>query len=335
VSDYFLPLDIAPSSQKYAVRDLSAIFTSVFTGAQRTVQRPRLLTCSLVYEGLNAVQRHRLVGLVAQLARGDRVYVPDYATALRGSFPASELLSNTSFSSTTGWSSSNAEVAIGTDSGRLRLTRTAVAADRFVSSAAVTTTSGLSYLFRAGVLQGRGAPRFGLGLGTATATQDLVAGSMQTAEGVNHVVAAATGASTYAVLRDYIGGGRTADYFQVLDQPSLARCALVNGASQTGTSLWIDALPASVTDLMLAGDTFAVYTTAWEQKRLVMDLKSNASGQGQLVFDPPLRNSPSDNAPVAIYRPMAKFILTTDEVSWETRAGLFSDFQLDFVEDIA
>jgi hypothetical protein len=66
----------------------------------------------------------------------------------------------------------------------------------------------------------------------------------------------------------------------------------------------------------------------------VLDLKSNSSGQGQLVFEPPLRASPADNAPISIYRPMARYILATDEVAWDTRQGLFSDFTLDFIEDI-
>ena len=53
------------------------------------------------------------------------------------------------------------------------------------------------------------------------------------------------------------------------------------------------------------------------------------------MFEPPLRSSPADNAPVAIHRPLARFLLAEEEVGWGSRPGVLSDFSLSFVEDIA
>jgi hypothetical protein len=332
--DYYWPQDIIPGEQEWKIADSVGVFQSPLNGAIRTVSRPGTrIGCSMMIPNLNASKRHRLMALLAALkGRGNRIWLQDFGTVQRGSFPAVELLSNTTFPNTTGWASSNAELVLTADSGRMRLTRTAVAADRYASMLG-TSVSGSAYLFRAGVIAGRGAMGYRLQLGTTATASDLVAGSNLTASGYQQVSAIATGTSTYAILQDKISG-RSADFFQFLDSPSLARCALVNGASQTGSGLLIDQLPASTNGIAVAGDMVAVYTTQWEMKRLIADLNSNSSGAGYLMFEPGLRASPADNAPIAFVTPMARFMLASDETSWSTKAGLFSDFQLDFVEDI-
>jgi len=330
------PLDIAPAAQGWKVIDNAGMFGSPFVGASRVYGRPGVrMGCSMFFTNQNRVDRHRLLGFLAAVnGRYSSVWIPDFGTNLRGSFPASELLSNVNFTpsgGTTGWTSTNAELVLSADSGRMRMSRTAVAANRHAYAQA-TVPSGVAMLFRAGMLAGRGALTYALRIGSTTTGNEMAGSSTFTAAGYQQISGITTATTAYANVQDNVAG-RAADNFTVLEQPSLSRCALVNGASQVGSALWIDQLPASTLGLLLAGDVVAVYTTRWEVKRLVMNLNSNGSGQGQLVFEPALSSAPADNAPVAIYQPRAKFMLTTDTTQIDNKPGQFSDIQLDFVED--
>lgn len=333
--EFFWPSDLPPTRQTWGIVDAGGIFTAPVSGVTRTVSRPGTrVTCKMSFENLAQSQRHRVMALMAALrGRVNRIWIPDFGTNLRGSFPATELLSNVAFDgNTTGWTSSNAELVLTPDSGRMRLSRTGVVADRY-AYASITTVSGAQYLFRSGMIQGRAAPSYALQLGTTTTGAELGASAQATSQGQTHVVGAATGTTSYASVKDYIAS-RAADYFQLLDSPSVARCALVNGAAQSGSGLLIDGLPASTNGLLYAGDVVAVYTGRWEMKRLTMDLNSNSGGAGYMVFEPVLRSSPADNAPVAIYRPMARFLFAGQNMEWETKPGYYSSFDLEFVEDI-
>jgi hypothetical protein len=335
MADLFWPADIVPSSVEWRIIDSTAVFNSALSGVTRTVSRPGTrFGCTMNFQALSGSDRSRVIGILSGLrGRSNRIWIEDDSYVKQGSLASTELLSNVTFATTTGWTSSNAELVLAADTGKLRLTRTAVVADRS-AYASTTTANTVQYLFRAGVIAGRGNVRMRLTLGTTAGGGELVTGSTETTAGLKHVTAAATGTLTYAGVGDFISG-RAADNFQIIDSPSVSRCALVNGASQTGSALWIDALPVSTTGLLKAGDMVAVYTTGWELKRLTADLNSNASGQAHMMFEPSLRASPADNAPISIYRPMARFLLAEDEVSWGSRPGILSDFSVSFVEDIA
>lgn len=335
MADLFWPADIVPSSVEWRIIDSTAVFNSALSGVTRTVSRPGTrFGCTMNFQTLSGSDRSRVIGILSGLrGRSNRIWIEDDSYVKQGSLASTELLSNVTFAATTGWTSSNAELVLAADTGKLRLTRTAVVADRS-AYASITTANTVQYLFRAGVIAGRGNVRMRLTLGTTAGGGELVTGSTETTAGLKHVTAAATGTLTYAGVGDFISG-RAADNFQIIDSPSVSRCALVNGASQTGSALWIDALPVSTTGLLKAGDMVAVYTTSWELKRLTADLNSNASGQAHMMFEPSLRASPSDNAPISIYRPMGRFLLANEEVSWGSRPGILSDFSISFVEDIA
>jgi hypothetical protein len=62
----------------------------------------------------------------------------------------------------------------------------------------------------------------------------------------------ASGTSSHVSFYDYISG-RAANDFQFLTYASVARCGLVNGASQVGGGLNIDGLPASTNGLGTGG----------------------------------------------------------------------------------
>lgn len=71
---------------------------------------------------------------------------------------------------------------------------------------------------------------------------------------------------------------------------------LVNGASQTGSSLVTDGWAHSVL-VLKAGDYFAVNS---EMKRVTADVTSDSSGNATISFKPALRTSPADNAALTV-----------------------------------
>lgn len=334
MTDYILPPDLVGASVEWSLSDNTAVFQSPLSGATRTVSRPGTRwSARIVYRAVSGQKRRRLMSLLAILrGRANRVYLTDPAYTLAGSFTCPELVTNNAaVSTTTGWTSSNAELALSADSHLgLRLTRTGVTADRYVYQSAVTTVTSAPYAFRTLLYAGRGNARAALKAGTTQGATDVLNGATRTADGYYVDSFAASGTSTHLSVYDYISG-RSAGNFQFLSWASAARCALVNGASQTGGKLIIDGLPTSTNGLALAGDWFEVNG---ELKRLTADLNSDSSGNGYLIFEPTLRASPSDNTPVIFRSPMGKFMLASDTVGYETRPGIISDIELGLVEDI-
>lgn len=91
---------------------------------------------------------------------------------------------------------------------------------------------------------------------------------------------------------------------------------LVNGGSQTGSSLVTDGW-ANSTTVMQTGDFFSFADTSSPARtRLHMvtaDVTSNGSGQATLAIAPPLRSSPADNAALTLSTPGAVFMLASDD----------------------
>lgn len=105
---------------------------------------------------------------------------------------------------------------------------------------------------------------------------------------------------------------------------------LVNGASQTGTSLIIDGV-ANSTTIIRAGEYFQVgdqYFIA------TADATSNGSGQATLSFRPALRSSPADNATVTFTGARLTLRLTSELVK-SPDANLMHTFSLSFEEYIS
>ncbi len=84
---------------------------------------------------------------------------------------------------------------------------------------------------------------------------------------------------------------------------------LVNGGSQTGSTLTIDGCAANVAGWLLAGDYFGVNG---ELHQLTSPANTNGSGQTTLYFQPPLRTSPADNAALTLVKPTCPMILSDD-----------------------
>jgi len=90
---------------------------------------------------------------------------------------------------------------------------------------------------------------------------------------------------------------------------------LVNGASQTGNTLITDGWPISTNGILLKGDYFSVNG---EMKQITENANSDGSGNATLTFEPNLRNSPADDAPLTTDNATVEMILANDN------AGIFT-----------
>lgn len=96
----------------------------------------------------------------------------------------------------------------------------------------------------------------------------------------------------------------------------------VNGAGQTGFSLWTEGWGAAGTKLR-AGQ----FVTVGDQLLgLEEDVVANSSGDAMLYFSHNLRTSPADNAPVEIYFPTVQMALPDGRRSWSVDPGQLYGF---------
>ena len=170
-----------------------------------------------------------------------------------------------------------------------------------------------------------------------------ITGAIQTADrGGEHIAATLTYNSLETADRALLIGflakmnGQqhrvTLPFFGVDNQGSFGGTPIVNGASQTGLTLNIDGASNNITGWIKAGDVFSVNG---EMKIATADANSNGSGQVTLSFSPRLRSSPPDSDPIETTAPTGVFMLSNPTQTWNYRPGDFSDFVLNFFEDIA
>ena len=90
---------------------------------------------------------------------------------------------------------------------------------------------------------------------------------------------------------------------------------VVNGASQTGSSIAIDGLPASATGYLKAGDYIQLGSGSTATLHKVLnDVDSNSSGEATLDIWPDLRSSPADDATVVVSSAVGLFRLASNEI---------------------
>lgn len=130
--------------------------------------------------------------------------------------------------------------------------------------------------------------------------------------------------------------GRAATFYGYDPDASVGRgvlsgTPLVNGSGQTGNSLTVDGAASGVTNWIRNGDYFTVNN---EYKMAVEDANSNGSGQVTITFEPPLRSSPPDNAPLTVLNARCVMRLMEDEQSWtgSKHLGFFEGFSFAAVE---
>ena len=123
---------------------------------------------------------------------------------------------------------------------------------------------------------------------------------------------------------------------------ALGGTPLVNGASQTGTSLITDGWPFS-TLVLRAGDLISFSNgTNSELKMVTTDAVSNGSGQLTISISPEIHTSPTDNVAIETAAPVGTFLLAAKELSWSNQpsqsggsAAPLSSINVSLIEDIA
>lgn len=113
---------------------------------------------------------------------------------------------------------------------------------------------------------------------------------------------------------------------------SFGGSALVRGGSQTGTSINIDGMTASVSNWIRAGDHFSI---DGHLKIATADFDSDGSSRiDNLTFAPRIVTAPANNAAVTTTNPTCTFMLESSQVGWSKRRGDFSDFTIIGIEDV-
>ena len=106
---------------------------------------------------------------------------------------------------------------------------------------------------------------------------------------------------------------------------------LVNGGSQSGTSLVCDGATAGVNNYLRAGDYVSFNN---ELHMVVADANSDGSGNVTLSIAPPIRKTPADDALVDYAEPVSGVFMLAGPASWDTQPGIISSFTIEAVEDV-
>lgn len=94
---------------------------------------------------------------------------------------------------------------------------------------------------------------------------------------------------------------------------------LVNGASESGSSLSIDGATAGVSAWLKTGDYFAIDMPSGhrELKLITQNIDTDGGGAATLQFTPPLRETPADNATVIVSEPTTVMQFVDETIVWD------------------
>lgn len=96
-------------------------------------------------------------------------------------------------------------------------------------------------------------------------------------------------------------------------QGSVPGTPLVNGASQTGTSLVTDGWTAGQSNILKRGDWIQLGSYAY---KITQDASSDGGGNATLEIFPALRSSPSDNDSITTSNTTSTWRLTNNNTVW-------------------
>lgn len=88
---------------------------------------------------------------------------------------------------------------------------------------------------------------------------------------------------------------------------------LINGGSQTGSTITTDGWGASQTSLLKRGDWIQIGNY---MHKITQDATSDGAGEATLEIFPSLRSSPSNNATITTSSPTGYFRLTSNNMTW-------------------
>lgn len=329
--DFMWPADLPIAAQDLAYVDSTEAFPATLTNDLYTVGRGGdRWRMSVSTPAVNASRRRSLMTMLAQLrGRANRLWLPDYAYQRHasGAFTSSELLANTAFITTTGWTAgTNFTLSVSAVTGRLRATKTASGSE-YIHCGPVTVTANLAYVVRMLAYQGKGAASITLAMGTTAGATDIGSATAETAYRMMTLAAVPAGTTVYPSL---IVTGLVADDWFEVGYATMAKCLRLDGASQTANDVNIKTAPNSTADLLLPGDLVEIAGSGLH--RVTSALTSSSTGTGALMVYPPARGANADNGAVIVHAPLFRGVLSDGEPSFSTVPGRFSQTSLSLLE---
>lgn len=231
MSEFYWPALLEPASSRLEILDSAGRFQSPLNGYTRTVSRPgERMRLTMNFQNTNGAMRAALQAHIAEM-RGavHRVWAYDHANRLRGSFPATELLSNNTFANgTTGWTADNCVLTVVDRVARMTVT-TPAANVQIRQSLALTQYA--PYVLRGFILDGPQTSGLSIGpsltLGAAQSSQGYSSSrGMKTVVGVAED---ATSRNQFPAVFSSVTGFSAGAYLSV-PYTSLARCALADNS---------------------------------------------------------------------------------------------------------
>lgn len=327
MSTIVFPPSLTPAQATWELTHNVAGGSNPWGQVQRISRGSPVWSCSISMPTLAGEDMAIWEAFEAQAARGDvRFYMP-HPFPLRGSFDNSELLVNGDFTNgTTGWSNLSSST-ISAGSRMLRVLNNGFTGSPVYQQ--MNLDAGKAYVFVLDALPGSTdsvRARFRDDTTTLSVFQNFAAPSRC----VLSSLAETTGQHA-ARIETVVSTEGSTFYIQ---RASLSRCLLVNGASQTGSSLNVDAGDASTDGLLKVGDMFTVMIDGVPSlHRLTRDLDTDSSGAGRLYFEPPLPGSPDDNAPIILRNPFCRMYIPSHNASSMYKPPMHGSFALEALED--
>jgi hypothetical protein len=334
MADVLFPPWIWASQATWSTVANTSVAKSIFTGASRTLARTGdhfKVGLTINDQSDNQTPARTVLRLLTTRLRGqaNRLYYFDRAYLPRGVFPAQELIQHNTFDAgLTGM--------IGYGAGVLSV------ADRVLRVTRSNNTSNAGFETNVSV---KGSASYILRVFSPAIVNPLGGHNLSmTADLSTGFSAVPTGGVQYYSLTFSLGAGFFNGDIRIYDIPnantstgdsfdiswmSLTQCALLNGASQIGTTLDLRALPPSVSGLLLPGDMVQVGA---ELNMVTASLDSSSSGNGYLQVYRPFRSILSDGEAVVIGNPIGRFIATQNVNSWVDDPASVSQFTLEFEE---
>jgi hypothetical protein len=327
MSELVLPPWVRPEQPDVVafMDDASEAFDPAFARGMTQVQlwgdpRWRL---QRTYKGMRGVDLARLNHALLNLQGGAGTLRVSPIGAVRGGLSGvSELAVNGEFASgTTGWSTSGATHTVSDQISRV--TNSGAAAGYIINSSAITVVNGATYVLRAAAHPGN-ASAFRITAGSTSGATDYGSTTF-TAGGL--LTLAFTTSGTNLFIRLYCNTSVSGNWVQY-SWATVSRCGRINGGSQTGQTLIVDAFPASQTEFLKVGDWLEINN---EVKQLTSAINTDGSGNAHIQFRPVMAVTPADNDAVILLNPMGRFRVP-NSYELQRQFGLYGTAELEMIE---
>jgi hypothetical protein len=252
MTDLLFPPSARVTSQRIDAISNTVAARSIFTGAVRTLSRTGdrmrwgISTANASNEETYAVRAALQSLRLNASGQANRIWFADPGYRQRGSFPSTELLTNSNFASgTTGWTGGASEITWAVSDRVLRATRTAVTATMNVvrPTSAVTVTRYAPHVARYFVAGGRYAATLQGRIRNAADNETLGSSAASSSFGMIQSVATPYDTTCIPGIIDTTFAGLMAGDYIDVSFASLSRCALIDNG--TNLLLHSDTLDAA------------------------------------------------------------------------------------------